>query len=53
LLADGTAMGLFEKLSYTHKKEYLQWIKSTKKEKTKMQRIEKAVEMIKNKTKEP
>ncbi|WP_394326075.1 YdeI/OmpD-associated family protein [Methanosarcina horonobensis] len=31
LSADGTAMELFEKLSYTHKKEYVQWIMSAKK----------------------
>lgn len=53
LSADDAAMELFEKLSYTHKKEYVQLILSAKKEKTRMQRIEKAVEMIKNKIKEP
>lgn len=53
LSADDAAMELFEKLSYTHKKEYVQWILSAKKEKTRMRRIEKAVEMIKNKIKEP
>jgi bifunctional DNA-binding transcriptional regulator/antitoxin component of YhaV-PrlF toxin-antitoxin module len=53
LSADGAAMELFEKLSYTHRKEYVQWIMSAKKEKTRIQRMEKAIEMIKNKIKEP
>jgi len=46
-------MEFFEKLSYAHRKEYVQWIISAKKEKTRIQRIEKAVELIKNKISEP
>jgi uncharacterized protein YdeI (YjbR/CyaY-like superfamily) len=36
-----------EKLSYTHKKEYVRWIESAKKEETRASRIEKAMEMLK------
>jgi hypothetical protein len=40
----------FDKLSYTHRKEYVQWIEGAKKEGTRENRIVKAVEMIKEKT---
>ena len=40
----------FDKLSYTHRKEYVQWIEGAKKPETRDNRISKAVEMIKDKT---
>lgn len=40
------ALEYFEKLSYTHKKEYIQWIGSAKKAETRKNRIEKAVIML-------
>jgi hypothetical protein len=41
---------LFDKLSFTHKKEYVQWIISAKKEETRRKRLEKTIAMLKNKT---
>ncbi|MEK6755204.1 MAG: YdeI/OmpD-associated family protein [Bacteroidota bacterium] len=43
----------FDSLSYTHKKEYVRWIKSAKKEETRKARLEKAFEMLKKKVKHP
>jgi len=37
----------FEKLSYTHRKEYCRWITDAKKEGTRSRRLEKAIEMLK------
>jgi hypothetical protein len=37
----------FEKLSYTHRKEYVTWINEAKKEETRQNRIVKAIEMLK------
>ncbi len=36
----------FEAFSYTHKKEYVEWIEGAKKQETRENRIKKAVEMI-------
>ncbi len=36
----------FEKLSFTHRKEYCRWITEAKKEETRLRRLEKAVEML-------
>ena len=41
----------FENLSYSHKKEYVQWITDAKKEETRKARIQKAVIMLKDKKK--
>jgi Domain of unknown function (DUF1905)/Bacteriocin-protection, YdeI or OmpD-Associated len=38
---------VFEKLSYTHRKEYCRWIADAKKEETRLRRLEKAIEMLK------
>jgi len=38
---------VFEKLSYTHRKEYCRWITDAKKEETRLRRLAKAVEMLK------
>ena len=38
---------LFEKLSYTHQKEYVIWINEAKKEETRLNRIAKTIEMLK------
>jgi len=38
---------VFEKLSYTHRKEYCRWITEAKKEETRLRRLAKAVEMLK------
>ena len=38
---------VFEKLSYTHRKEYCRWITGAKKEETRLKRLRKAIEMLK------
>jgi hypothetical protein len=38
---------VFEKLSYTHRKEYCRWITDTKKEETRLKRLGKAIDMLK------
>jgi hypothetical protein len=43
----------FEKLSYTHRKEYCRWITEARKEETRSARIKKAVEMLRGGVKTP
>jgi hypothetical protein len=43
----------FEKLSYTHRKEYCRWITEAKKEETRQVRLAKAVAMLKKGIKTP
>jgi uncharacterized protein YdeI (YjbR/CyaY-like superfamily) len=43
----------FEKLSYTHRKEYCRWITEAKKEETRTRRLEKAIQMLKQGVKTP
>lgn len=43
----------FEKLSYTHRKEYVRWIEGAKKEETRERRLDKAVAMLKKGVKTP
>jgi len=52
LKKDKEAKTFFDKLSYTHKKEYVKWIEEAKKEETRQRRVVKTVEMLKkgNKT---
>jgi hypothetical protein len=38
---------IFEKLSYTHRKEYSRWITDAKKEETRLKRLGKVIEMLK------
>ena len=45
--SDKEAKAAFEKLSYTHKKEYVTWIEEAKKEETRARRILQTVEMLK------
>ena len=44
---DKEAKTFFEKLSYTHQKEYVTWIDEAKREETRQNRIAKTVEMLK------
>ncbi len=46
LTAHKQALSTFEKLAYSHKKEYVLWILSAKQEKTRLDRIEKMVEKL-------
>ena len=41
------AKAFFDKLSYTHKREYVMWINEAKKEETRQNRIVKTIEMLK------
>jgi hypothetical protein len=41
------AKAFFDKLSYTHRKEYVNWVTEAKKEETRQNRIIKAIEMLK------
>lgn len=43
------AKSVFDKLSYTHQKEYVTWINEAKKEETRQNRILKTVEMLNQK----
>jgi hypothetical protein len=43
----------FEKLSYTHRKEYCRWIAEAKKEETRQARLAKSVVMLRNGVKTP
>lgn len=54
LLATHTeAYAYFNTLAYSHKKEYVLWILTAKQEKTRTSRLEKTVEMLLNKKKNP
>jgi len=43
----------FEKLSYTHRKEYVTWIESAKKEEKRQRRLERSLEMLQENVKHP
>ena len=43
----------FEALSYTHRKEYCRWITEAKKEETRLNRLAKAIEMLRKGVKTP
>ena len=53
LMAKEGVLKSFEKLSYTHRKEYCRWITEAKKEETRLRRVEKAIEMLKAGVKTP
>ncbi len=46
ITADTAAAATFERLSYTHRKEYVQWVQEAKKAETRERRIAKAVTML-------
>src|SRR5579863_6514004 len=48
LLKKEKLMPAFEKLSYTHRKEYCRWITEAKKEETRQARLAKAVTMLRD-----
>lgn len=47
LKKDKEAKAFFDKLSYTHQKEYVAWINEAKKEETRQSRLVKTIEMLK------
>lgn len=50
---DTSAKAVFDRLSYTHQKEYVRWIEEAKREETRASRIVKTIEMLKNSRKTP
>ena len=53
LLKKEKLLSFFEKLSYTHRKEYCRWIAGAKREETRLSRVAKAVEMMRSGVKTP
>ena len=51
LKSEPEAKTLFEKLSFTHQKEYVNWIEEAKKNETRQRRVTKTIEMLKQKNK--
>jgi len=47
LKKDKEAKTFFDKLSYTHQKEYVRWVEEAKREETRQNRIVKTIEMLK------
>ncbi|MBV6440552.1 MAG: hypothetical protein EPGJADBJ_02223 [Saprospiraceae bacterium] len=47
------AKARYDKLSYTHRKEYVQWINEAKKTETRQTRLQKTIEMLLNGKKNP
>jgi bifunctional DNA-binding transcriptional regulator/antitoxin component of YhaV-PrlF toxin-antitoxin module len=53
LLKKEKLLAVFEKLSYTHRKEYCRWINEAKREETRQNRVTKAVELLRSGVKTP
>lgn len=53
LLKKEKLLPVFEKLSYTHRKEYCRWISEAKKEETRQARLAKTVAMLRSGVKTP
>jgi hypothetical protein len=53
LAKDAPARAAFERLSYTHRKEYARWIAEAKREETRERRLAKAVEMLRTGVRTP
>lgn len=49
LLVKNKLLSYFEKLAYSHRKEYTMWINDAKKDETRLRRINKAIEKLKSK----
>jgi hypothetical protein len=48
LAADPDASATFERLAFTHRKEYARWVAEAKRDETRQRRVEQAVEMIRS-----
>ena len=46
LAADPEAAALFDRMAFTHRKEYARWVAEAKKEETRQRRVQQAVEMV-------
>jgi hypothetical protein len=51
-LKEAGVLEIFEKLAYTHRKEYVNWIEEAKKPETRLKRIEKTCVMVAKKSKQ-
>lgn len=47
LEGDPEAMNSFGKLSYTHQKEYVRWVEEAKREQTRLNRVNKTIDLLK------
>jgi bifunctional DNA-binding transcriptional regulator/antitoxin component of YhaV-PrlF toxin-antitoxin module len=52
-LSRGRVRKVFDSLSYTHQKEYVEWVEEAKREQTRKTRIGRTVEMVKEGVKTP
>jgi bifunctional DNA-binding transcriptional regulator/antitoxin component of YhaV-PrlF toxin-antitoxin module len=50
---DPEARAFFDSLSFTHRREYVEWITSAKREETRQRRLDKAVELLRGRVKTP
>lgn len=48
---DKDARAFFDKLAYTHQKEYVKWIEEARREETRLARVAKTIEMLKKEKK--
>ena len=48
LAADPDASATFDRLAFTHRKEYARWVAEAKRDETRQRRVEQAVEMIRS-----
>ncbi len=48
-VGEDEAKAFFDAMAYTHRKEYVRWIESAKREETRVRRVEKAIQMLKEK----
>ncbi|MEO5925261.1 MAG: YdeI/OmpD-associated family protein [Bryobacteraceae bacterium] len=48
-VGEDEAKEFFDGMAYTHRKEYVRWIESAKREETRVRRVEKAILMLKEK----
>ena len=53
LMKKAGLLAFFEKLSYTHRKEYCRWITGAKSEETRQMRLKKSIEMLANGVRTP
>ncbi len=53
LAADAEARATFDGLSYTHRREYVEWVSGAKREETRRARVERAVGMLRDGVRHP
>jgi uncharacterized protein YdeI (YjbR/CyaY-like superfamily) len=50
---DDDLLAFFEELSYTHRREYVRWIKEAKRDETRRRRVERAAELLRDGVRTP